>query len=100
MSAQVLPINQMAEAIRRKIIDGATSPAVVLVDFGIARDKVIYTPGRGWLVYDGRRWLRPGQCERCRLDMDRTAQSFEGRLQNTLALCRMGMNCPGDVLEP
>jgi TRAP-type C4-dicarboxylate transport system substrate-binding protein len=37
MSAQVLPINQTAEAISRGAIDGATSPAVVLVDFGIAR---------------------------------------------------------------
>jgi TRAP-type C4-dicarboxylate transport system substrate-binding protein len=37
MSAQVLPINQTAEAISRRAIDGATSPAVVLVDFGIAR---------------------------------------------------------------
>jgi TRAP-type C4-dicarboxylate transport system substrate-binding protein len=37
MSAQVLPINQTAEAISRGTIDGATSPPVVLVDFGIAR---------------------------------------------------------------
>jgi TRAP-type C4-dicarboxylate transport system substrate-binding protein len=37
MSARVLPINQTAEAISRGAIDGATSPAVVLVDFGIAR---------------------------------------------------------------
>ena len=37
MSAQVIPINQTAEAIGRGAIDGATSPAVILVDFGIAR---------------------------------------------------------------
>jgi TRAP-type C4-dicarboxylate transport system substrate-binding protein len=37
MSAQVLPINQTAEAITRGTIDGATSPAIILVDFGIAR---------------------------------------------------------------
>jgi TRAP-type C4-dicarboxylate transport system substrate-binding protein len=37
MSAQVIPINQTAEDISRGMIDGATSPAVVLVDFGIAR---------------------------------------------------------------
>jgi TRAP-type C4-dicarboxylate transport system substrate-binding protein len=37
MSAQVLPINQTAEAIARGSVDGATGPAVILVDFGIAR---------------------------------------------------------------
>jgi TRAP-type C4-dicarboxylate transport system substrate-binding protein len=37
MSAEVLPINQTAEAISRGTIDGATAPAVVLVEFGIAR---------------------------------------------------------------
>ena len=37
MSAEVMPVNQTAEAISRGTIDGATSPAVVLVEFGIAR---------------------------------------------------------------
>src|SRR6202043_1497873 len=37
MSAQVLPINETAEAIARGTVDGATSPPVILVDFGIAR---------------------------------------------------------------
>lgn len=37
MSAQVIPINQTAEAISRGTIDGATAPAVILVEFGIAR---------------------------------------------------------------
>ena len=37
MSAEVIPINQTAEAISRGAIDGATAPAVVLVEFGIAR---------------------------------------------------------------
>jgi TRAP-type C4-dicarboxylate transport system substrate-binding protein len=37
MSANVIPINQTAEAISRGAIDGATGPAVILVDFGIAR---------------------------------------------------------------
>jgi TRAP-type transport system periplasmic protein len=37
MFAQVIPINQTAEEISRGAIDGATSPAVILVDFGIAR---------------------------------------------------------------
>jgi TRAP-type transport system periplasmic protein len=37
MSAEVIPITQTAEAISRGTIDGATAPAVILVDFGIAR---------------------------------------------------------------
>jgi TRAP-type C4-dicarboxylate transport system substrate-binding protein len=37
MSAEVIPINQVAEAISRGTVDGATSPAVILVEFGIAR---------------------------------------------------------------
>jgi TRAP-type C4-dicarboxylate transport system substrate-binding protein len=37
MSAAVLPINETAEAISRGTVDGATAPAVILVEFGIAR---------------------------------------------------------------
>lgn len=37
MSAEVIPINQTAEAIGRGAVDGATVPAVVLVEFGIGR---------------------------------------------------------------
>jgi TRAP-type transport system periplasmic protein len=37
MSAAVMPLNQTAEAISRGNLDGATAPAVVLVEFGISR---------------------------------------------------------------
>jgi TRAP-type C4-dicarboxylate transport system substrate-binding protein len=37
MSAEVIAINQTAEAISRGTVDGATAPAVILVEFGIAR---------------------------------------------------------------
>ncbi len=37
MPAKVIPLNQTAEAISRGTVDGATAPAVVLVEFGIAR---------------------------------------------------------------
>lgn len=37
MSAEVIPINVTAEAISRGDIDGATVPAVMLVEFGISR---------------------------------------------------------------
>jgi TRAP-type transport system periplasmic protein len=37
MSTEVIPINRTAEAISRGTIDGTTAPAVVLVEFGIAR---------------------------------------------------------------
>lgn len=37
MSSKVIPINQTTEAISDGSIDGATGPAVILVDFGIAR---------------------------------------------------------------
>jgi TRAP-type C4-dicarboxylate transport system substrate-binding protein len=37
MSAEVIAINQTAEAISRGTIDGATVPAVVLVEFGMGR---------------------------------------------------------------
>jgi len=37
MSATIIPINQTAEAISRGTVDGATGPAAIMNDFGIAR---------------------------------------------------------------
>jgi TRAP-type C4-dicarboxylate transport system substrate-binding protein len=37
MAAEVVPINQTAEAISRGTLDGATAPAVILLEFGVSR---------------------------------------------------------------
>jgi TRAP-type C4-dicarboxylate transport system substrate-binding protein len=37
MSAAIIPINQTAEAVSRGTVDGATGPAIIMGEFGIAR---------------------------------------------------------------